>query len=207
MKAFQQHLQGIYGQVPGSEWVNKNGFVFEQAKLHGLALAGSISIAAAKGRTTKQPSDLDFVCASFGEAQAFINALERKLTEYKSHWRVYVNHGNDYVPPGAISHFRFQSAIWLPICVMVIPAEKFQCWFCTGGMRVQLFTFTKDAAAELSKVDQKARDLDDDDDVLNESLTPVRIELSDGMDELEKWVVFPFRAVTPNPIEPTKYNP
>lgn len=140
-----------------TEWIEKNRCVFENAVQSGLAVAGSIAMAVACKKAKKVPSDIDFVCCSVNDAMAFISSLQTVLMHYKSHWRIYVNHDNEYVPPGCVTHFRFQCAFWLPLCIMVIPAEKFQFWFAKGGMRVQRFDLAKDAAKELEKVDNKDR--------------------------------------------------
>lgn len=143
-----------------SEWIEKNRCVFESAGQSGLAVAGSIAMAVACKKAKKPPKDIDFVCCSVNDAMAFIASLQSVLMGYKSHWRIYVNHDNDFVPPGCTTHFRFQCAFWLPICIMVITAEKFQFWFAKGGMRVQRFDFAKDAAKQLEKVDNKDRTSD-----------------------------------------------
>lgn len=170
----QEKLESVYLETKQIEWIKGNRFVFEQAKINGLALAGSIAIALAKKRSSKLPSDIDFVCASAAEAMAFIQALEFKLMGYKSHWRVYVNHNNEYCPPGCSTHFRFQSAMWLPICIMVIPHERFKFWFCEGGARVQIFELVKKAGEDIGVIDGKDRDLSE----LREKVVSIPIDFS-----------------------------
>lgn len=153
------NLTSVYTGLE-SEWIEKNRCVFESANQSGLAVAGSIAMAIACKKAKKIPKDIDFVCCSVNDAMAFIASLQMVLMGYKSHWRIYVNHDNDFVPPGCKTHFRFQCAFWLPICIMVIPAEKFQFWFAKGGMRIQRFDFAKSAAKELEKVDNKDRTSD-----------------------------------------------
>lgn len=157
----QDHLKSIYASTGDTKWIDSNRFVFEQARVHGMALAGSIAIALSHKKSDKNPSDIDLVCSSAAEAMAFIQSLEFKLMGYKSHWRVFVNHETEYCPPGCITHFRFQSAMWLPICIMVIPHDKFRFWLSLGGIRVQLWDFVKESAAALGEIDGKERNLTD----------------------------------------------
>lgn len=183
-----EHLTSVYSGLE-TAWIERNRCVFEYACSAGLALAGSIAMAVACKKAKKTPSDIDFVCCSANDVMAFIAALQSVLMRYESHWRIYVNHNNDFVPPGCLTHFRFQCALWMPICIMVIPAEKFQYWFAPGGLRVQRFEFAKDAASKLEKVDNKDRTSDFDGPRDPEEETPetwiVRMQSPDG--------------VTPNP--------
>jgi hypothetical protein len=154
MKAID-HLKEVYSGFD-QKWIEKNRFVLETAVPHGMAIGGSIALALGTKKAKKDPSDIDFVCPSVNDAVAFIAALQVKLLQYKSHWRVYANHNTEFVPPGCITHFRFQTAFWLPICIMVIPVEKFRFWF-SHGLRVQLFDLAKKAASDLELVDEKDR--------------------------------------------------
>lgn len=153
------YLKSIYSSLE-TEWIDHNRCIFESAVSSGLAVAGSIAMAIACKKAKKLPKDIDFVCCSMNDAMAFIASLQVILLRYQSHWRIYANHNNEFVPPGCITHFRFQCAMWMPVCVMVIPADKFQFWFSQGGIRVQKFQFAKDAAKKLEAVDRKDRTSD-----------------------------------------------
>lgn len=150
-----EHLKEVYSDFD-PKWIDRNRFVIETAMDYGLAFAGSIALSIGTQKPKKLPSDIDFVCSSVNDATAFVNALQIKLLQYKSHWRVYANHNTEYVPPGCITHFRFQTAFWLPICIMVIPVEKFRFWY-SHGLRVQLFDLVKKSASDLEVVDKKDR--------------------------------------------------
>lgn len=158
------YLKAVYGGLE-TAWIERNRCVFESASSTGLAVAGSIAMAIACKKAKKSPSDIDFVCCSVNDAMAFISSLQTVLMRYQSHWRIYVNHDNDFVPPGCLTHFRFQSAMWMPICIMVIPADKFQFWFANGGLKIQRFEFAKAAAVKLQEVDHKDRTSDFDEPV------------------------------------------
>lgn len=154
---FIEHLKVVYEGFD-QKWIELNRFVIETAMNCGAAFAGSIALSIGVKKAKKDPLDLDFVVSSPHEAMAIISALQIKLLQYSAHWRVYVNHRTDYVPPGCITHFRFQSAFWLPICIMVIPVENFRFWY-AHGLRVQLFDGVKKAAELLSEIDDKDRTL------------------------------------------------
>lgn len=150
-----EHLKSVYEGLDQS-WITKNQFVIESAMANGCAFAGSIAMAIGTKKAKKLPSDLDFVCPSVNDAMALICALQVKLLQYKAHWRVYANHRTDFVPPGCVTHFRFQTAFWLPVCIMVIPVEKYRFWY-SHGLRVQLFDLVKKSAQALELVDDKDR--------------------------------------------------
>lgn len=155
-------LYPLYGPLGDFRWIVKNAFVFEQANRCGLALGGSIGAALAlKGhkKPSRLPGDIDYVCASYGDAKAFMEALERKLMDYpEGHWRVGVNHRNKFTPPRCRTHFRFQSSFWLPICIMIIPEDKFKVWYTEDGFRVQFLEVIKETAAALNERDNKGRE-------------------------------------------------
>lgn len=140
-----------------ADWIKANEFVFQAAKDCGLAVAGSIARALGRKRADSPPNDIDFVAVSEHDAMAFISALQVKLLTYPTHFRIYVNSRNEYVPPGSLIHFRIQTAFWLPICVMVIAPEAFKFWFAQGGMRVQLFKLAAEAGRRLDERDNKGR--------------------------------------------------
>lgn len=153
-----EYINQSYHGAEDRRWIENNRFVLEQARIFGLAVAGSLGIGLGKKGFQKKPGDLDFVCPSFSDAQAFIAALERKLTEYQVHWRVGVNHMNEHCPPGAITHFRFTTAMWMPICIMVVPIENFRFWLAPGGLRVQLFNIARSAQEATQAIDGKIRE-------------------------------------------------
>lgn len=153
-----EHLKAVYAPSGDLAWIEKNRFIFEEAKVFGLAVAGSIGLGLGKKTSSRPPGDIDLVCPSFSDAQAFIASLERKLTEYSVHWRVGVNHRNPHVPVGAITHFRFTTAMWLPVCIFVVPIEKFRFWLTPVGLRVQLFDIAQKAQIDLQQIDGKARE-------------------------------------------------
>lgn len=153
-----EYINQSYHGTEDRKWIENNRFVLEQARVFGLAVAGSLGIGLGKRGFVRKPGDLDFVCPSFSDAQAFIAALERKLTEYNAHWRVGVNHQNEHCPPGAITHFRFTTAMWMPICVMVVPVENFRFWLAPGGLRVQLFNIARSAQEATQAIDGKERE-------------------------------------------------
>lgn len=160
-----EHISHVFAGAGDSRWTENNRFVFEQAKAFGLAVAGSIAIGLGKKQSNRAPGDLDFVCPSFSDAQLFIAALERKLSEGSSHWRVGVNHRNEHCPPGAITHFRVTTALWMPICIMVIPVENFRFWLAPGGLRVQLFDLAATRQKETQAIDNKIRETVSNDEV------------------------------------------
>lgn len=186
-----EHLKEAYEGLDKS-WIDKNRFVIESAVLHGCALAGSIAMSVGSKKAKKMPSDLDFVCPSVNDAMALISALQVKLMQYKSHWRVYANHKTDFVPPGCLTHFRVQTAFWLPICIMVIPVEKYRFWY-SHGLRVQLFDLVKKSAQDLEVVDEKDRTSFFDEEPELESLEQALEEgsLGDFLDEIEVEYVEP----------------
>ncbi len=156
------HLSEIFGDAP---WIKASACVFDYSKECGLAVAGSIARAIARKKpSVTQPGDIDLVAASENDALAFLEMCQRMLLRYRGHWRIFVNHKTEFTPPGAITHFRIQTAFWLPICVMVIPQDKFRFWFSQGGIRVQLYEITCQTADELDKRDGRRRVTEDEAD-------------------------------------------
>ncbi len=204
-----EHLKEVYTGLDTS-WIEKNRFVIESAILHGCAFAGSVALSIGTKKGKKLPSDLDFVCPSANDAMALITTLQVKLMQYKSHLRVYANHRTDFVPPGCLTHFRVQTAFWLPICIMVIPVEKYRYWY-SHGLRVQLFELVKKSAQELEVVDEKDRTSLYDEEPQRESLAQSQEDDWDWMEEeyiepreIPRSEIIPF-DVLDDPEEPKTY--
>lgn len=154
---FQDKLHIAYTPTGNTGWIDNLRHTFEDAKLHGLALAGSVAASVAYGTATKPPKDVDFVTDSLHAALAFLHTLQVRLASHSIHWKIGVNSHNDHTPPGCITHFRFWCPFWLPICVMVIPAEDFKCWYSVGGQPIQIFGKVKAAGDACGEKDGKVR--------------------------------------------------
>lgn len=172
----------------GNEWVKHNGFVFDQARACGLALAGSIAIAVSRKKAIKLPGDIDFVCQNNSEAQYFINILQDYLLKKSVYWKIQVNSKTHFCPKGCTAHFRITVPFWLPICVMVIGEVKY--WRIEGGNQIQQFNDVVNAAKALEERDGKDRT----------SSLNVRFDVVDEIDE-----GFPI-IITPSDSEPPHYS-
>lgn len=154
---FTDHLKTIYIDFEPETWVHQNSFVFHTAKKCGLAICGSIAIAVGRKKAIKKPGDIDFVASDLTAATAFVGALQAKLFQYPSFWKVMINNQTSFCPPGCVTHFRIQTGFWMPICVMVLPKDKFNIWYTEGGQIIQQFNNVIDAASELQERDGKER--------------------------------------------------
>lgn len=147
-------LSTIYESL-GNHWVAQNGIVFDQARVAGLTLAGSIALAVGRKKAVRPPGDIDFVCATIGEARTFVAALENFLLKRSVYWKVQTNSRTAFCPDGCTAHVRFTAPFWLPVCVMVIGEVRH--WRVEGGNLIQQFDDVVKAAKSLDERDGKGR--------------------------------------------------
>jgi len=160
MKPYQKlisSLEGIYSPQGDVSWVKRNSFIFTQAAVNDLAIAGSIAIAIARKKSIRQPGDIDFVCDSIERARSFIKAVEDKLLDYSCYYKVMTNHKTSFCPPSCSAHFRIITPFWMPICVMVIDPSMLRWWIHCGSYNVQDFNSVIDAAKALDERDNRGR--------------------------------------------------
>lgn len=192
---FNDKLHTVYIPTGDTGWIDNLRNTFEDAKLHGLALAGSVAASVAYGTATKPPKDVDFVTDSLHAALAFIQTLQVRLATNSIHWKISVNSHNDHTPPGCITHFRFWCPFWLPICVMVIPSENFKCWYSVGGQPIQIFSKVKEAGDACGERDGKKR-------IWQEMPEPAVLPQEWDGDEIERRIIF---DLGPMATPPTPY--
>ena len=156
MNKFTERLRSIYADI-GNGWVEKNEFVFSEAKTCGLALAGSIGGAVASKKAKKIPGDIDFVCRNVGQAMRFHARLQDKLLQYPTFWQIQINNRTKFCPENVETHLRFHAPFWLPVCVFVLKDGRFRQWFTPEAYPVQLFEDVKREAKEMEKRDGKER--------------------------------------------------
>lgn len=180
----------------GEDFVKRHQWVLDLAKLCGVALCGGCAAAISKNNTEYEPADLDLV-ATQESALQFVSILNRFLIERNNHFRVYVNSKNDFVPNPALAHFRITSSFWVPICLFVLPTDKFRTYKISGGYLLQFTSDVKQAADEHTAKDGKPR--------IASELT---VEESEEIDESNDSFSIPlcnlvsFEKVSQSPSEP-----
>jgi hypothetical protein len=162
-------LAQIYEPL-GNQWVKQNGIVFDQARVAGLTLAGSIALSVGRKKAVRLPGDIDFVCPTIKEARAFVAALEDFLLKRSVYWKVQTNSRTPFCPKGCPAHVRFTAPFWLPICIMVIGEVRF--WRVDGGSKIQQFDDVVTAAKSLDEKDGKGRL----EDVVDEEAPPEAVK-------------------------------
>lgn len=148
---FQEKLKGIYTD---QSWIDRNMFIFNLLRCrNNYALAGSIASSIHKGKSDKSPGDIDIVADSISAARQLINQLENKLLSMDyAHWRVFVNSQNHYVPTNCKMHYRFQTNLWLPICIFVLREGHFKNWYTKEGYSIQYFKHVVSAKKEMEEL-------------------------------------------------------
>lgn len=141
----------------GLAYWKRHRLIYRSAKKHTIALCGSTAAAVCRDNKEYVPSDIDFVCGSETHAMAFIAELCGVLNRGSSHYRLYFNSRNKFCPSGTVLHIRFTSAVWLPVCLFVLPEEKFRYFRGYAGQPIQLLGDVQKAAAELVEIDGKER--------------------------------------------------
>jgi len=158
MNNFDQHLFSLYEPV-GNAWVEKNSFVFHEAKQCGIALAGSIGAAVASKKARKIPGDIDFVSPDLMSAMRFHTRLQDKLFRYPVYWQTQINHRTNFCPDNVDVHIRLHAPFWLPICIFVLQEGKFRQWFTKEAQPIQFFGDVRQAAEEMEARDGKIREV------------------------------------------------
>lgn len=150
------YLEDLY-RKKGVEcaWLSDHGTVFSYANKNGLAVCGSIGLAIGHKNPTKEPSDIDLACTSNTQALAFIRDTMEIATRYSFHARLYIQSKTDWVPEGAIAHYRISSTMWKDICIFVV--NELRVWYPCGGLRVQKYDDIIKKAKELTERDNKPR--------------------------------------------------
>jgi hypothetical protein len=143
--------------VFGKKFYDRHWIVFRLAREFNLALCGSTASALCRNKTDYKPNDLDFVCGSLDDLNGFLFRLNKCLMARKSHYRIFVNSQNEFCPKPSVAHARITSCFWIPICVFVIPEDRFCFFRATGGTLVQRLDDVKKAAEELYELDHKPR--------------------------------------------------
>lgn len=149
----------------GPDFVRKHQWLLDMAKACDVALCGGCAAAISKGREDYVPADMDLV-ATKGSALRFVDNINHFLLSKNVHFRVYVNSNNDFVPFPALAHFRVQCPFWVPICLFVLPDDRFRFYRIQGGHMLQLPGDVKQAADALTEKDKKPR-------LANEEMDPL----------------------------------
>jgi hypothetical protein len=140
----------------GDNFVRQHDFLLQMAKFNEVAICGGCAAAISKGRTDYIPADIDLVTTK-ANALRFVDAINHFLLDKQVHYRIYVNSHNDFVPTPAVGHFRIQCPFWVPVCLFIIPHNRFRFYRIQGGHLLQLPQDVKQAADALTKTDQKPR--------------------------------------------------
>ncbi len=140
----------------GEAFKRRHNWLLCAAKNTDVALCGGCAAAIVKEDTNYVPKDIDFV-AKQSDALKMIGMINTFMLARNSHWRMYANAHNGFVPSNAIGHFRITSFFWLPVCLFVLPDEAFRAYRIKGGYMLQLFEDIKRAADELTEIDAKPR--------------------------------------------------
>jgi len=140
----------------GIDFVHRHEWLLNMAKDCEVAICGGCAAAISKDRSDYVPADLDLV-ATKGSALRLVDNITHFLLSKQVHFRIYVNSQNDFVPEPAIAHFRIQCPFWAPICLFVLPDDKFRYYRIKGGYLLQLPSDVKQAADALTETDQKPR--------------------------------------------------
>lgn len=143
-------------QTLGEEFVRRHNWLLTMTWVNNVAICGGCAAAISKGREDYVPKDLDLVATKAGALD-----LIRKITDFlldkQVHFRVYANSKNDFVPSPAVAHFRIQCPFWVPICLFVLPEDKFRFYRSSDGYLLQRPEDVKEAADALSNKDSKPR--------------------------------------------------
>jgi hypothetical protein len=140
----------------GNDFNKRHGWLLYTAKRLGVALCGGCAAAVTKGNAEYVPKDIDFV-AKQSDALLFIAAINEFMLKRSVHYRVYANSKNKFVPKTATAHFRITSPLWLPVCLFLIPDDKFRSYRIARGHILQLYTDIQSAAADMTEIDSKPR--------------------------------------------------
>lgn len=140
----------------GTDFVRRHEWLLNMARDCEVAVCGGCASAISKSRTDYVPADLDLV-ATKGSALRLVDNINHFLLYKQVHFRVYANSQNTFVPAPAIAHFRIQCPFWTPICLFVLPDDKFRFYRIKGGHLLQLPSDVKQAADALTETDQKVR--------------------------------------------------
>ncbi len=170
-------------QTLGADFVQKHEWLLGMTHTCGVAICGGCAAAIVKEKTDYVPADLDLI-ATKDSALAFIRIVTDFLLEKQVHFRIYANSRNDFVPKPAVAHFRIQTPFWVPICIFVLPYDKFRTYRIPGKFLLQLSTDVQKAAEELTKVDEKPRiasDLEEQESEMTDEEME-RDALADSMD-------------------------
>jgi hypothetical protein len=157
----------------GEEFVKKHQWLLELTKTCGVAVCGGCGAAIAKNDTAYQPPDLDLVSTQEGAIQ-LLSSINRFLIGRSTHFRVYANTNNEYVPAPAIGHFRITSSFWVPICIFILPPEMFRYYRISEGYMIQLSRDIKQAADDLTEKDGKSRTANQEWDWWEEKDEPIK---------------------------------
>jgi hypothetical protein len=164
----------------GEEFIKKHRWLLQTIQSCEVAICGGCASAISKEKPDYIPEDLDLV-ATKGNALRLVDNINHFMLSHNVHYRIYVNSKNTFVPEPAIAHFRIQCAFWLPICLFVLPDDKFRYYRIKGGHLLQLPVDVKKAAGVMVEKDGKPRhaaeedpfsDLDGFDDFLDENPDP-----------------------------------
>lgn len=162
----------------GDDFIRKHQWLLEMTKSCGVAICGGCAAAICKDDTDYSPPDLDLVTTQEGAIQ-LISMINRFLMSKSTHYRIYVNTNNEYVPTPASAHFRVTCAFWVPVCIFVLPPELFRFYRIGEGYMLQLPSDIKNAAKDLTGKDGKARIANDDRDWWDESENEDDLEISE----------------------------
>jgi len=140
----------------GTDFVRRHDWLLNMARDCEVAICGGCAAAISKDRGDYVPADLDLV-ATKGSALRLVDNINHFLLSKQVHFRIYANSRNSFVPQPAIAHFRIQSPFWAPICLFVLPDDKFRFYRIKGGHLLQLPSDVKQAADAITETDQKPR--------------------------------------------------
>lgn len=145
----------------GTAFTTKHEWLLQIAKENEVAICGGCAAAISKERSDYIPSDLDLVTTK-ANALRFVDAINHFLLGKNIHYRIYINSHNKFVPIPAIAHFRIQCPFWVPVCLFVLPYDKFRYYRINEGYLLQLPKDVKAAADALTETDNKARIANED---------------------------------------------
>lgn len=162
-------------QTLGTEFNKRHDWLLNTAKKCGVAICGGCAAAITKDNKNYVPKDIDFATDKAG-ALKFINTINEFLLKKSAHFRIYANSRNDFVPSQAVAHFRITCGFWLPVCLFVLPDDKFRFYRIEKGHMLQFYEDVKQAAYELTAIDGKPRIANEDYDLLNGDLVKINTE-------------------------------
>lgn len=161
-------MKNIY--TLNDSFVSRHIWLLELARSCEVAICGGCAAAICKDNRSYEPADLDLVSTK-ANALRFINEVNHFMLQRGVHYRVLVNSQNDFVPPPAVAHFRVLAPFWVPVCLFVLPHEKFRYYRIQEGYLIQLPQDIKEAADHMTERDERERiasrlerhDLEDED--------------------------------------------